>query len=88
MRKNKELLQLLFDNIHEVKKTGGLCVLMSLLLINGEITLKEYDELDWYVNTNLPTTLRHRKSVYCWRKGNIFWRKIWLKKQIRNYENK
>lgn len=88
MRTNRELLQLLLDNIHEVKKTRGLCVLMSLLLINGEITPREYDELGWYVSTNLPLTLRHRKSLYCWREGNIFWRKRWLKKQIRKDENK
>lgn len=80
MRREKELLQLLLDNIHEIKKAKGLCMLIILLRANNEITTEEYNLLDYYFAVNLPD---RKKSAYSWIPGNIFWRKRWLKKQIK-----
>ena len=79
MRTNKELLQLLLDNIDRLQ--FGLCHLVNTLRIREEITNKEYEHLHKIINCN-PPAIRTSFSYY-WPIGRQEPRIKWLEQQIK-----
>jgi len=53
-RQIKELLQIMLDNVEQVKYAGGLCALSLWLRIINLITEKEEDKIDAYIGDHLP----------------------------------
>ncbi len=82
MKTDKELLQLILDNIKEGFSNpdyncDGLCLVV--LFIIDEITLDERMKLNTYLKKYLP---RHKKDDYCWIPGKLEPRIKWLNEQI------
>lgn len=85
MKTEKEILQVMLNNVKEVKYYGGFCVLKIALYGRGFITAEELSSLSSYLKSHLPK--KKRNSRLCWKHGNVFWRRRWLRKQISLLEN-
>lgn len=86
MRSVKELLELMLER--QDKFSSGLCNLVFSLLVDEEITRKEYYLIRHYIQDNKPSifsSLSAFKSIGSgnyWKRGDIAPRIKWIKKQI------
>jgi hypothetical protein len=88
VRTNKELLQLMLNNIYKLGWStfiDGLCLLRFNLFNNGFINDKEDYKIKRYMSKNLP---EHIKGTYCWERGLVKPRRQWLEEQIQKLETK
>jgi hypothetical protein len=80
MRTEKELLQILLDNMNLF--TTGLCILSWRLSNDEIITQKEEEFIDEYISSNLL----HGRFGYAFPRGEREPRIKWLKQQIKQLE--
>jgi hypothetical protein len=89
MRSNKEILQIMLDNVQLIRDRKGLCSLASSLYRSSIITFVEAASIQKYIMENRPfalssiDTLRSVNSLYYWPKYKVKPRAKWLKKHIR-----
>lgn len=83
MRTKKELLQILLDNIDQLK--SGLCVLIIDLWDARVITRAEFNILDCHLESHW-IDFRPEPGGYYWKIGDKEIRAEWLKKQIETEE--
>lgn len=89
MRTEKELLQVLLDNIGLLKY--GLCGLARDLHISDKkiLSFKEYMSIKQYIRENAPVRYLDdgEESVYHWPVGEIEPRRVWLEEEIKKLES-
>jgi hypothetical protein len=89
MRSNKEILEVLLDNVERIRTTYGLCILAGELHIQGVITWEELRKIRVYIKNNRPSALSSIdallavNSLYHWPKYKVKPRAKWLKKHIK-----
>ena len=85
-RSINELLQLLLDNIDQIRydRIKGLCVLTNHLYGNSSLNRIEYETLIAYIYNNKPLNYRTMSGhAYFWKEGKRPPRIKWLKKHIK-----
>jgi hypothetical protein len=84
MKTEKELLELLLDNISLMGKFG-LCSIAIGLSIQNKISHEELRKIIEYIKQNKPVNLHTIfNNVFYWTKGRKYPRIKWLKKHINN----
>ena len=89
MRSNKEILEIMLDNVERIRDTGGLCRLAFRLYCYNIITFSEAANIETYIMDNRPfmfssiNALLSVNSLYHWPKGKVKPRAKWLKKHIK-----
>lgn len=92
MRSNKELQQILLDNIHTFDT--GLCKWLSELYLNDIITTEELDYIlvlfeknrphyKFYHKLFNPDKIQPKESIYWWKMGYIKPRIKFIKKHLK-----
>jgi hypothetical protein len=82
MKSNKEILELMLENQHLFK--AGLCQWAFDTCIKNNISMKEYDNIDWYIYKNRPMNLRTLfNTTYYWYPRDKSPRIKWIKKHIK-----
>lgn len=86
IRTNKELLQVMLNNISIMKNEytiDGLCILVNYLYNVNLINYKEKQKLLNYLKKYLPEKIKSGTNQdYCWKPGLIKPRIKWLEEQI------
>jgi hypothetical protein len=89
MRNNKEILEILLDNVERIRAVKGLCYLASHLASEKTITWHERNKILAYIEDNRPfmfssmAALSSVGSGYYWPKYEVEPRAKWLKKHIK-----
>jgi len=83
MRSEKELLQVLLDNIDKLEY--GLCLLIIILKENSLISEQEEEILNEFISNKAPEryhSIRKYRMAYNWESGEKQPRIDWLNEQI------